>query len=206
MISSIFKLYKGSFEGLNPSIWLLSLITLINRSGTMVVPFMSMYMTQTLQVSLTKAGFVLTCFGLGAIIGALIGGKLTDKLGHYKVQLSTLILGGISFFILGQLREYHWICIMTFVLALVNEAFRPANMAAIGLYSSAENRARSSSLVRLATNLGWALGATLGGILASINYELLFWVDGATNIVSAFFYIFLSGPNLQIKFMFLFRN
>ncbi len=205
MYTSIIKLYKDSFTGLNSNVWLLAIINLINRAGTMVIPFMSMYLTQDLGISLTRAGFVLTCFGIGSIIGALSGGKLTDKLGHYKVQLITLILGGISFFILAQLRDFNSICLMTFVLALVNEAYRPANMAAIGLYSNVENRTRSTSLVRLTTNLGWAVGASLGGILAAIDYELLFWVDGATNIFAAVFLYLLLRPsqnkNLEVKIL-----
>lgn len=195
MLSPILKLYKDSFTGINSNVWLLAIINLINRAGTMVVPFMSMYLTQDLGISLTKAGFVLTCFGIGSIFGALAGGKLTDKFGHYKVQLITLALGGSTFFILGQLRDYNSICLMTFILALVNEAYRPANMAAIGLYSNAENRTRSSSLVRLTVNLGWAVGAILGGILASIDYQLLFWVDGTTNILAAISLYLLLRPS-----------
>jgi len=38
---------------------------------------------------------------------------------------------------------------------------------------------------RLAINLGWAVGGAIGGFLASINYKLLFWVDGGTNIAAA---------------------
>ncbi|HNB31822.1 MAG TPA: MFS transporter, partial [Saprospiraceae bacterium] len=127
MFSNTVNLYRQSFSGLNTSVWFLSLINLINRAGTMVVPFMTMYITQSLHMSLTRAGFVLTCFGTGAIIGALIGGRLTDLFGHYKVQLLTLFFGGLSFILLGQLKDYSAICMMTFILALINEAFRPAN-------------------------------------------------------------------------------
>jgi predicted MFS family arabinose efflux permease len=67
----------------------------------------------------------------------------------------------------------------------VNDAFRPANSTAIATYSKEENRTRSYSLNRLAINLGWAVGGAIGGILASINYHLLFWVDGGTNLAAA---------------------
>lgn len=194
MFSNTVNLYRQSFSGLNTSVWFLSLINLINRAGTMVVPFMTMYITQSLHMSLTRAGFVLTCFGTDAIIGALIGGRLTDLFGHYKVQLLTLFFGGLSFILLGQLKDYSAICMMTFILALINEAFRPANMSAIGLYSTPENRTRSSSLVRLSVNLGWAVGATAGGFLAAINYQLLFWVDGLTNILAAVCLFFVLKP------------
>lgn len=87
--------------------------------------------------------------------------------------------------VLGQVKSFELICITTFCLSLVNEAFRPANSSAIAYYSTPENRTRSYSLNRLAVNLGWAIGASIGGIIASYNYELLFWVDGMTNIAAA---------------------
>ena len=89
------------------------------------------------------------------------------------------------FIVTGFLHTYLSLCIGTFILSLCNESFRPANAAAIAYYSEPENRTRSYSLNRLAINLGWAVGGALGGLLASINYHLLFWVDGSTNIVAA---------------------
>ncbi len=164
----------------------------------MVVPFMTMYLTQHLGVSIGKAGFVMGLFGVGAIIGALIGGKLTDKVGSYYIQIWTLIGGGIMFIVLGQMHSYTAICIFTFLLALVNEAFRPANSVAIAYYSKEENRTRSYSLNRLAINLGWAFGGGLGGIIASYSYELLFWVDGITNLLGAALLYFVLAPSRNV--------
>ena len=172
--------------GLSRSTWLLSMIILINRSGTMVVPFMTMYLTSAkMGYSIGQAGIVFGMFGVGAFCGAYFGGKLTDRIGFYPVQLITLTGGGILFIVLGQMHSYFLICLFTFLLSFVNEAFRPANSTAIAFYSTDSNRTRSYSLNRLAINLGWAVGSSLGGILAGINYELLFWVDGITNICAA---------------------
>jgi predicted MFS family arabinose efflux permease len=195
MIAQTISLYKNAYKGLSPGTWWLSLVMLINRSGTMVVPFMTVYLTQHLGVSISKAGFVMSLFGIGAIIGALIGGKLTDKIGSYYIQVSTLIGGGIMFIVLGQMHSYIAICICTFFLALINEAFRPANSVAVAHYSNEENRTRSYSLNRLAINLGWGLGGGLGGLIASYNYELLFWVDGITNISAAILLYLLMAPS-----------
>jgi predicted MFS family arabinose efflux permease len=185
MLSYTLNLYRNSYGGLSRNTWWLSLVMLVNRSGTMVVPFMTMYMTQHLGVGIGKAGFVMSLFGAGAVIGALMGGRLTDKIGYYYVQLFTLLGGGAMFIVLGQMRSYVAICIATFFLSMVNEAFRPANAVAIAYFSKIENRTRSYSLNRLAVNLGWAFGSAIGGIIATYNYELLFWVDGITNIVAA---------------------
>ncbi len=203
MIRSALSLYKKAYGGLSPGTWWLSLVMVVNRSGTMVIPFMTMYLTQHYGVTIGNAGFVMSLFGLGAIIGSLTGGKLVDRIGYYYVQLFALILGGAMFIILGQVHSYTGICISTFILAILNESFRPANTVAIAHYSKEQNRTRSYSLNRLAINLGWAAGGALGGIIASFNYSLLFWVDGITNLLAAcLLYITLSpkrNPATEVK-------
>lgn len=184
MLKATAQTYKNAYSGLSRSTWLLSLVMLINRSGTMVVPFMTLYLTG-IGYTVAEAGFVFGLFGLGAFSGAWFGGKLTDKIGYYPVQLITLTGGGILFIILGQVHSYAMICLFTFLVSFVGEAFRPANSTAIAFYSKDENRTRSYALNRLAINIGWAVGSAMGGFLAKINYELLFWVDGITNIGAA---------------------
>lgn len=200
MIAKAISLYKTSFTGLSKEAWLLSFIMLINRSGTMVLPFMTLYLTgNDMDRSLSDAGIVMGLFGLGSIIGAYFGGKFSDKIGFYKVQLFTLLFGGIMFMILGQVKSFPLICVFAFLLSLINEAFRPANSSAIAFYSTPENRTRSYSLNRLAINLGWAVGASIGGLIAAYNYELLFWVDGITNILAAILLFYFFKPVIQPK-------
>lgn len=184
MITSTIRLYKNAYDGLSRRIWLLSVVMLINRSGTMVLAFMTLYCTH-LGYSIKQAGWVVALYGLGSIVGTLLGGRISDRFGFYYTQVSALFFGGVLFILLGQMRSYESICISTFFLGMVNESFRPANATAIAHYSTPQNRTQSFSLVRLAINIGWGIGAALGGFLASINYHLLFWVDGFTNIAAA---------------------
>lgn len=151
----------------------------------MVLAFLALYCNK-LGYTIQQSGMVVGVYGLGSIVGALMGGKLSDKYGFYKMQFLALFCGGILFIVLGQMHTYLLICVFTFILAMVNESFRPANATAIAHYSTPENRTQSFSLVRLAINLGWGVGGALGGFLASIDYKWLFWVDGTTNIVAAF--------------------
>src|SRR5436190_13475562 len=100
MITTTVQTYRNAYSGLSKETWLLSLIMLINRSGTMVIPFMTLYLTSDkMGFTVGQAGYVFGLFGLGAFKGAWLGGKLTDKIGFYPVQLITLLGGGILFFV-----------------------------------------------------------------------------------------------------------
>ena len=185
MLSSPIQLYKKAYSGLSRYSWYLCLVMFINRSGTMVIPFMTIYCRHELHFSVSQATLVMAAFGAGSILGAFIGGKLTDKVGFYYVQIMALLIGGVLFMVLGYQQTFISISLGAFILSVCNEAFRPANSTAVAYYSSGENLTRSNSLNRLAVNLGWAFGGLLGGTLAGINYHLLFWVDGSTNILAA---------------------
>ena len=163
----------------------------------MVLAFMTLY-CRHLGFTLSQGGIVVAIYGLGSVSGALIGGKLSDAFGFYRIQFLSLFCGGLLFLVLGQMEDYTSICIFTFILAMVNETFRPANSTAIAYYSTPQNRTQAYSLVRLAVNLGWGIGSALGGLLASINYSLLFWVDGATNI-SASVLLLIILPAVSLK-------
>ena len=188
-------LYRNAYGGISRPVWLLALVMLVNRSGTMVIPFMTVYLTRQLHFSLGQAGFVMSLFGVGSIAGAYIGGRLTDRIGHYPVQITALTLGGLGFIGLGQLHTLPQISIGIFLLSLTAETFRPANGAAIAQYSTDDNRTRAYSLNRLAVNLGWSIGPVVGGFLATIGWNYLFWVDGLTCISAALvLWLFLPRP------------
>lgn len=192
MFRNTLQLYKEAFSGLSKDIWLLSFVTLINRSGTMVIPFLTVYMTIKLEFSLSQAGLVMSCFGMGSVLGAYIGGRLTDSIGYYWVQFWSLFLTGFMFMFLGQVHSLIGFSIAVFFLSTIADAFRPANYASVAIYSKPSNRTRSYSLLRMAVNLGFTAGPAIGGFLAATKgYDWLFLVDGITCIVAAFLFRFL---------------
>jgi len=192
MIKSITKTYKESFSGLSRETWILSTVILVNRSSSMAVPFMSLYMTQYLHRPPSDAGLIIALFGIGAILGAVAGGKLTDVIGFSAVQIFSSVIGGAFFIFFSMLTNFHLLCIFTLVIAFFSEAFKPANYAAIAVYAKEGTATRSYSLNRLAGNLGFAVGSSLGGIIASFSYPMLFIVDGIVTIIAGgFIFYFL---------------
>ena len=180
MFRSIARTYRAAFSGLPRDLWLLSLVLMINRAGTMVLPFISLYLTQERGLDVTTAGAVLSLYGLGSVIGSWVGGWASDRVGAERALVISLAGSGVLFLWLGFQRDFWAIAISVFLLSVVSESFRPACMTAMAQRAPADLRVRAFALLRLAANLGMGIGPALGGILALIDYQLLFVVDATT--------------------------
>lgn len=185
MLRSILAAYREAFSGLNRAVWLLALTTLVNRSGTMVLPFLILYLTEQQGFSTTDAGRGMGVYGVGGVLGSYLGGWLCDRVPPRRVMIGSLALAGVGFIILGQLDTRPGILTTIFLLAVVGEGFRPANSAAVAAASPPELRTRAFALNRLAINLGMSVGPTVGGFLAMVSYDWLFWADGITCILAS---------------------
>ncbi len=172
------------------NIWMISSATLINRAGTMVLPFVALYARQELNVSTGDAGLVLAFYGIGALISSPFSGKLSDKIGSLKLMTISLISTGFFLFLYSVVTDFKAFLGLSFVWAILNEAFRPASMSFISSEITPARRKTAFALNRLAINLGMSIGPVVGGILSTINFSLLFYVDGITSLAAGSFLIF----------------
>lgn len=191
MLQKTIQLYKDSYSGLSREIWLLAIISLINRAGAMVFPFLTIYLTSSLGFSLKDTGIIMGFFGFGSILGSYLGGWLTDRIGAYRVQFWSLLLSSGILLFLVQFQDFWSLCILAFTFSLIADAFRPANKVAVAAYSKPENLTRSFALLRLAINLGFAVGPAMGGLIAAWKgYDWLFYIDAATCFCAAMLFWF----------------
>lgn len=192
MFQSLRQLYIDSYSGLPIKVWYLSLILLINRSGTMVVPFLTVYLTAQRGYSAADASWIMVAFGLGGVVGNYVGGLLNDRLGSWHIQLQSLFLSGLIFILLGQVTDYVTFCVLIFLLSVAADSFRPANRAAVAIYTPQDRLTKAYGLQRMAVNLGFSIGPLVGGFIVSqFSYETLFWVDGFTCIFSGIAFLLL---------------
>ncbi len=200
MYQTIRQLYIDSFSGLTKDIWLLSFITFINRSGSVVFFFLSIYLAIELNFSKIDIGYIMASHGVGSVAGAFVGGWLTDKIGYYRVMFWSLLLVGFLFFTLYLVKTFWMFCLMGFLTSLIGDAFRPAGMASIVAYGGKELQTRSMSLYRLAINLGIGLGSAVAGILAGVfGYGVLFFVDGGTCVLAAVLFLIFMKEKKEVQ-------
>jgi predicted MFS family arabinose efflux permease len=158
----------------------------------MVIPFLSLYLTEDLKFSYAQVGWIMSAFGAGSIVGSWLGGKITDKIGFYPVVVASLFSSGVFFISFQYLQSFAVICIGIFLLMLTADALRPAIYVAVNTYSKPQNRTRSITLIRLAINLGFSVGPAAGGLLVVFSgYSGIFWADGLTCIIAGAMFILL---------------
>jgi predicted MFS family arabinose efflux permease len=185
----LIQIYTNSFKGLSQESWMLALVMLINRAGSMVLPFLGVYMTDHLKFSIENTGIVLSFFGIGSVIGSWLGGYITDKIGEYKVQYISLLLSVPLFCLIPIFKTEVGVATIILLQSIVSDAFRPANSVAITKYAKPENITRAFSLNRMAVNLGFSIGPALGGILSAISYEFLFFSNALAALSAGILYI-----------------
>ncbi|HEV8699672.1 MAG TPA: MFS transporter [Candidatus Polarisedimenticolia bacterium] len=171
-------------RGLPRTVWILSATTLVNRLGTMALPFMALYLTRSRGFSGAEAGLVLTVYGLAALLAGPLSGRLCDRVGAVRVAQAALLLSGATVMALPFARTLGAILAITVLWALTNESFRPANLTLFSSFVEPERRKAAFALARLAVNLGMSVGPAAGGFLASVSFPVLFYVDGASSLAA----------------------
>lgn len=193
-MARLWNAYKETYSGLPRSAWLLALAQFVNASGTMVVFFLTLYLTTKLNFGLERAGAAMSVYGLGMLAGTLVGGALSDRLGAHRVQRYSLVASGLCLATLSLLSSYAWILAVTLLWGFCAAALYPANASALAAVCTDALRPKGFVLLRLANNLGATIGPVAGGILARHDYRYLFWVDAATCLMAALaFFAFFRG-------------
>jgi len=164
--------------------WILAITALVNRAGSMVMPFLTLYLTRQLGFSVGRAGFLFFLYGLGAIAAGPLAGRLSDRLGPAAVMKASLFLSGAVLLAYPYAHSIAAVMAATLALAVTSEAFRPASMAIVGALVEPKDRKSAFALYRLAINLGMSVGPAAGGLLALLSFRYLFLVDGATSLLA----------------------
>jgi MFS family permease len=180
----VLDLIRKSYSGLSKDTWILAGVTLVNRSGMMVLPFMAIYLTSAKGFTVAQAGIISSFFGLGSMFGSYTGGQLSDRFGYFPVQLVSLIIGGIACILLAWIDGFYSLCTGMFVTSFLLDMLRPAMSSAVTSFATTDNRTRSFSLIRMAVNLGAGVGPAVAGILAGISFKLIFVGDGLTSVAA----------------------
>jgi MFS family permease len=171
--------------GLPRQFWFLWTNSLISRSGSYVIILLAIYLTGERGLSATYAGFVIGLWGAGGAVGTLVGGVLADRWGRKQTLLTALYGAAGAMVLLALVRAPAAIAVMVLLLGLLNEASRPAISALMVDIVPERDRLRAYSLNYWAINVGFAVAALTAGVLAGVDFLLVFAINAATVGVAA---------------------
>ncbi|PFP27871.1 MFS transporter [Bacillus sp. AFS073361] len=156
------------------ALWLLIIGMVVNVTGSSFLwPLNTIYIHDHLGKSLSIAGIVLMLNSGASVIGNLYGGSLFDRIGGYK---SILIGISITLTALIGLTFWHgWPAYIVFqsIIGFGTGIIFPSMYAMAGAVW-VEGGRKAFNAIYVAQNLGVALGASLGGIVAAYSFQLIF--------------------------------
>lgn len=179
---AVFRHYTGELPA---AFWVLWAGSLVNRLGTVVLPFLTLYLTVHRGLPPATAALTAGLYGVGGIAATLLGGALADRVGRRATLLASLVLGAIVVVLVPTAEPLPLLAAAVLGVGLTGELFRPAVAAAVADLVPAIHRPRAYSLLYWAANLGISIAAVLGGLLAARSYVALFVVDALTMLAFA---------------------
>jgi MFS family permease len=177
---------KSTWREYPANFWALVLATFIDRlGGTMVFTFFALYVTQKFDVGMTEAGILFAIFSISGFIGSMVGGALTDRFGRRGVVLFSLVFSALSSVLMGLVNDLYVLYGLAVGVGLLSDVGGPARQAMVADILPEEKQADGFGMLRVAGNLSWIIGPTVGGILAAHSYMWLFILDAVTSLITA---------------------
>lgn len=155
--------------------WLLVIGMFISTVGTsMIWPFMTIYVSERLDLPLTEVAGIITLNGLVALFASVIAGPITDRFGRKWIMVFSLLGNGLTYLLLSQAGTLHTITILFALRGLFQPLYRVATNAMVSDLIPHEKRADAFAILRTGNNAGLAIGPAIGGFVVVNSYTTSF--------------------------------
>lgn len=177
---------KTLYSEFPPLFWIIVGTLFIDSIGsTLLFPFFALYITEKFDVGMTEAGVLLGMSSLFGLIGSMIGGALTDKIGRRRLILFGLVFSALSSLLFGLAKDVHILYFLVVVVGLLARVSAPAHDAMLADILPEEKRQEAFGITRVAFNYAWIVGTALGGLIAARSFLALFIADAVLSLIVA---------------------
>jgi len=176
-----------SFQEFPLKFRILIITVIIDRlGGTILFPFFTLYVTRRFQVGMTEAGILIGLFAISGLVGSMVGGALTDRMGRRSIILFGLLFSALGSVVMGLQDNLSAFYALAVVVGFLGSIASPAHQAMVADMLPDEQRSEGFGVLRVAANLAWVVGPTIGGLLATRSYLLLFLADAVASTITGF--------------------
>lgn len=160
---------------------------LINQMGAFMQTFLVLYLTVR-GFSGGRAGLALAAYSIGSVAGTLLGGELTHRIGPRATIGGAMATSAVFVALvplLAQPARFGLLLATVIAAGLATQSYRPAAAVLLSDLMPEEHRVMGFSMMRVALNIGAALGPLVAAGLMLIDWSMLFWFDGVTALAYA---------------------
>lgn len=166
--------------------WLLFWGQLMNSiGGSMVWPFLTIYVRERLGVPLTTVTLLITLNAASGLAATTIAGSLVDRFGRKLAMVLSLAMTSAAFILMNTASTLPvWMALMV-LMGMFSPLYQVGSNAMIADLIAPERRAGGYALLRMIANVGVAIGPVIGGVLVTISYGLTFSLAAAAGTAFA---------------------
>lgn len=180
------KKLRDTYDDYPGQFWLLMVASFVDLvGGFLIFPFFSLYFTEKFNVSLAQVGIIYAIWALSGLLGQALGGALADRAGRKFMVIVGLVFSALTSLVFALVTDFAWVYLTAAIGGVFSSSARPARQAMIADLLHADQLTEGYSIARVIANVAFAIGPALGGLLASVSYVLLFFIDAATSILTA---------------------
>lgn len=199
-MSSFSQPLRARFE---TGIWVIAILNLLTAAGfSLSIPFLSLYLYQERHISMTLVGVIILIGGAFCAVTHVVGGELSDKLGRRLILLIAIGIRVLTYsgmaILIGVSAPIWAISLVYIVGQSIGMMARPVLSAMVVDLVPKERLTETYGFLRVALNLGWALGPAIGGYLATfLPYAWLFAVAALLAVLSFLFALLFLRESIQ---------
>lgn len=173
----------ADLRALPRAFWVLVLGTFVNRFGSFVYPFLTIFLGRQ-GMSFAEIGAVIAGYGGGALLAGLAGGWFTDRFGRKHTIVAGTFANAVFVFGLYFASSTPALALLTLLAGLSGGFYHPASTALVADLVPVEQRLAAYAVLRQAGNAGFAFGTAAAGFL--VNHST-FWLFAGDAISTATF-------------------
>jgi len=173
--------FKFFYKQYPKQYWLLVLGTLVNSLGVSLVwPFLTIYLRAKLGLPLTTITSLISLDASMVLLSSFIAGPIIDSFGRKWVMVIGMAVNGLGYLLMGQADTYWTFAILMILRGTFTPMYHIGADSMVADLVPEEKRLDAYSVTRVINNLGFALGPTIGGIIAGRSYSLTFLITFAS--------------------------
>lgn len=161
--------------------WVIFAGMFLNKFGNFLHVFLVLFLVAQ-GYSAAQAGLALGVAGLGAFLGNTLGGTAADRFGRRSAIALSMFGSAAATAALPFISGLTSTLILVGAVGVFAQLYRPAAGALLIDVVPEHQRITAFGALRLAVNVGMALGPLVGALLSNSSYTYAFLADAATSV------------------------